>query len=250
MLGVEAQQVEILKTELTLEPIRADSVSFLRANNQILHLEFQTLTKSKPPIPFRMLDYSVRLKRQYNCPVTQIVIFLQETTDKIAFAEEYRDETTVHQYRAIQLWEQDSALFLENKALLPLAPLTCTDSPKTLLAQVGERVTRILDRDERQNIAACADILAGLRFEKDLIRQFLREDMMQDSVTYQDILSKGKQQEALSLITRQLNRRLGNIDDILVDRLRGFSVEELEALGEALLDFTSVADLTNWLSER
>jgi predicted transposase YdaD len=80
-----------------------------------------------------------------------------------------------------------------------------------LLAQVGERVARIQDRDERQNIASCADILAALRFEKDLIRQSLREDMMQESVTYQDILSKGKKQEALSLVTRQLNRRLGNV---------------------------------------
>jgi Domain of unknown function (DUF4351) len=43
---------------------------------------------------------------------------------------------------------------------------------------------------------------------------------------------------------------LGNIDDTLVHRLPGFSVEELEALGEALLDFTSIADLTNWLSGR
>jgi predicted transposase YdaD len=248
LLGVETRQIEILKTELTLEPIRADSVIFLRADNQILHIEFQTLAKSKPSIPFRALDYSVRLKRQYPYPVTQVVIFLQQTSDQIVFTEEYRDETTIHRYRAVRLWEQDSALFLKDKALLPLAPLTRTDSPRTLLAQVGERVARISDRDERQNIASCADILAGLRFEKDLIRQFLREDMMQESVTYQDILSKGKQQEALSMVTRLLNRRLGNIDDTLVDRLRGLSVEELETLGEALLDFTSVVDLTNWLA--
>jgi Domain of unknown function (DUF4351)/Putative transposase, YhgA-like len=58
----------------------------------------------------------------------------------------------------------------------------------------------------------------------------------------------GKQQEALSLVTRLLNRRFGNLDDALVVRLHGLSVEELETLGEALLDFTSVADLTNWLS--
>ncbi|WP_242055719.1 MULTISPECIES: DUF4351 domain-containing protein [Nostocales] len=74
--------------------------------------------------------------------------------------------------------------------------------------------------------------------------------MMQESVTYQDILSKGKQQEALSLITRLLNRRLGNVSDTEVERLRGLSIEELEALGEALLDFTSVADLTSWLTQQ
>jgi len=73
---------------------------------------------------------------------------------------------------------------------------------------------------------------------------------MQESVTYQDILSKGKQQEALLLVTRLLNRRLGNLSVTEVDRLHGLSIEELEALGEALLDFTSVADFTNWLSGR
>ncbi len=59
----------------------------------------------------------------------------------------------------------------------------------------------------------------------------------------------GKQQEALSMVTRQLNRRLGNLDDALLERVRSLSVEQLEALGEALLDFTSVADLTTWLMQ-
>jgi hypothetical protein len=58
----------------------------------------------------------------------------------------------------------------------------------------------------------------------------------------------GKQQEAVLLVTRQLNRRLGNIDDTLLERVRSLPVEKLEGLSEALLDFTSVTDLSNWLS--
>ena len=112
LLAKEPQQVEVLKTELTLEPIRADSVSFLQTDNQILHIEFQTLPKSKTPLDFRMLDYSVRLKRQYKCPVIQVLIFLQETDNEVVFTEEFRDETTRHRYRVIRMWEQDSQLFL------------------------------------------------------------------------------------------------------------------------------------------
>jgi len=96
----------------------------LQAANQILHIEFQTLAKSNPALNFRMLDYSVRLKRQYRCPVVQVLIFLQETTNEVAFTEEYRDNTTIHQYQVVRLWEQDSTLFLVNPALLPLASLT------------------------------------------------------------------------------------------------------------------------------
>jgi predicted transposase YdaD len=38
LLGVEVQQIEVLKTEVTLELIRADSVTFLQATKQILHI--------------------------------------------------------------------------------------------------------------------------------------------------------------------------------------------------------------------
>lgn len=246
LLGVEVQKIEVLKTELTLEPIRADSVTFLQAANQILHIEFQTLATSNPPLNFRMLDYSVRLKRQYRCPVTQVLIFLQETNNEVAFTEAYQDETTIHQYRVVRLWEQDSELFLTNSALLPLASLTRTNSPQSLLAQVAEQVAKISDREKRQNIVGCVEILAGLRFEKDLIRQLLREDIMRESVIYQDIVQK----EAFKLISRMLRRRFGDFDASLVEQVRNLSAEELENLGEALLDFSQVADLVAWLDQQ
>ncbi len=149
LLGLEPKKIKVLKTELSLEPIHADAVIFWLIGNQILHIEFQTLPQSSPSIPLRMLDYSVRLKRRYGRIVVQIVIFLQPTTNPVAFTEEYRDETTVHRYRVIRLWEQESAPFLANPALLPLAVLTKTDSPRTLLAQVAERVASIPNLEER-----------------------------------------------------------------------------------------------------
>jgi predicted transposase YdaD len=245
LLAVESQDIEVLKTELTLEPIRADAIAFLRTANQILHIEFQTLPYSEQPIPFRMLDYSVRLKRQYRCAVTQVAIFLQETTNEVAFTEEYRDDTTIHRYRVVRLWEQEPSPFLNTPALLPLATLARTDSPQGLLVQVAERVARISDREQRQNISGCTEILAGLRFEKDLIRRFLREDIMRGSVIYQDILQQG----AFRLIRRQLERRLGEVEPALLERIRDVPAERLEALGEALLDFSKVTDLVAWLEQ-
>jgi predicted transposase YdaD len=250
LLSVQSQDIQVLKTELTLEPIRADAVTFLQTSNQILHIEFQTLPTSNPSISFRMLDYSVRLKRQYRCDVEQVVIFLQATNDEIVFTEEYQDRTTSHRYRVVRLWEQAPAPFLANPGLLPLATLTQTDSPQGLLAQVAEQAATIPDRRQRQNIAGCAEILAGLRFEKDLIRQFFREDIMRESVIYQDILQQGRRQEALSLVIRQLNRRLGEVNPAAIERVRALSIEQLEELGVALLDFSSVADLMAWFDQQ
>jgi predicted transposase YdaD len=115
----EPRKIKVLKTELSIEPIRADSVTFLQTENRILHLEFQTTQKSETPIPLRMLDYFVRLVRKYDVPITQVVIFLQETSNEIAFTEAYVNEMTTHRYRVIRMWEQDSAIFLKNSALLP-----------------------------------------------------------------------------------------------------------------------------------
>ncbi len=204
-----------------------------------------------------MLDYYVRLKRLYKSPVTQIVVFLQETDNEIAFTQEYRDESTIHSYRAIRMWEQDSSLFLGNSALLPLAPLCRTDSPRDLLSQIAQEVARISDRETRLNTAAYTEILAGLRFEKGLIRQLLSEDIMQESVIYQDIFQKGEQQgeqqgkqkEAFRFLNRLFNRRFDEIDSSIIERMRVLSTEQLEVLGEEFLSFANVSDLVAWLEQ-
>ena len=200
-----------------------------------------------------MLDYFVRLVKQYNLPVTQVVIFLQETNNKIAFTEEYVNEMTTHRYRVIRMWEQDSTMFLNNPALLPLAPLTSTDSPEQLLSQVAQSVAKIPSRESRQEIAAYTEILAGLKFEKDLIRRFLSEDIMQESVIYQDIEQKGeekgKQKEALSFCMLLLNQRFGELESSIVERVNVLPVEKLEALGVALFNISEIDDLITWLEE-
>lgn len=65
LLGIEAKNIRLLNTELNVDPIYVDSLLLLRIGRQVLHLEFQTKPASKPPLPLRMLDYSVRLKRKY-----------------------------------------------------------------------------------------------------------------------------------------------------------------------------------------
>jgi predicted transposase YdaD len=147
------------------------------------------------------------------------------------------------------MWEQNPALFLNNPALLPLAPLARTDSPENLLSQIAENIAKIADREIQQDIAAYTEILAGLRFEKNLIYQWLKEEIMQESVIYQDIVQKSEQRGELRAIIRQLNRRFGEIDLLLVNRIKTLPIEKLDDLAEALLDFFQVADLVTWLNQ-
>jgi predicted transposase YdaD len=49
---------ELQPTELSVDPIRADSMILLTNEDLILHLEFQT--DADDEIPFRTIDYRVR----------------------------------------------------------------------------------------------------------------------------------------------------------------------------------------------
>lgn len=51
-----------------------------------------------------------------------------------------------------------------------------------------------------------------------------------------------------SLILRLLNRKVGSIDNRTLNRINALTIEQLESLGEALLDFGSIDDLDNWLT--
>jgi predicted transposase YdaD len=119
LLGIPQTNVEILKTELSIEPIRADSLTFLKTLSRILHIEFQTRWLSEPPINFRMLDYWVRLYRAYRLPITQVVILLLPPSADTEIETTFECEQTRHQFQVIKIWEQDLSLFLNDPALLP-----------------------------------------------------------------------------------------------------------------------------------
>ena len=74
-----------------------------------------------------------------------------------------------------------------------------------------------------------------------------RELIMRLAPLYQQDRELAKQEGEQRLIIRQLNRRIGEIESSLIQRVQALSIEQLEELGEALLDFTSIGDLENWL---
>ncbi|MBE9008342.1 DUF4351 domain-containing protein [Fortiea sp. LEGE XX443] len=77
-----------------------------------------------------------------------------------------------------------------------------------------------------------------------------RELIMRLEPLYQQDRERAKQEGQQDLILRQLNRRFGEIDAVLIKRIRGLSIEQLSLLAEALLDFSVVADLEAWLNQQ
>jgi Domain of unknown function (DUF4351) len=87
------------------------------------------------------------------------------------------------------------------------------------------------------------------------IRQSGDVAVLRESPWYQEIRQEGRQedeqrgrtQEAQSLILRLLSRRVGTLSPGVEAQVRALDLPRLEALGEALLDFTGMDDLVVWL---
>jgi predicted transposase/invertase (TIGR01784 family) len=250
LLGKPIRFTQLSPSELSLEPIRADALILLDSDDLILHLEFQT--QPIDTIPFRMLDYRVRgHRRSPHKEMRQIVIYLKPSTSALVYERTFNLSSTRHEFEVIRLWEQPTEVFLRSPGLLPFAVLSQNADKAAVLRTVSAQIDQIDALQVQKNVAASTAILAGLVLKQETIQQILRSEIMRESVIYQDILAEGRTEgrvaEGRALILRQLNRRVGPLPMDLQARLEGLSLEQLENLGEALLDFAALADLQQWL---
>jgi hypothetical protein len=89
--------------------------------------------------------------------------------------------------------------------------------------------------------------------EEDLMMQlsplFLEKLQAAEQQGKVDGRQEGKTEEGQALILRQLKRRVGNISVDIETQIKTLALAQLEELGEALLDFSSISDLESWFSQ-
>jgi hypothetical protein len=98
------------------------------------------------------------------------------------------------------------------------------------------------------------DLFLSLKLEleaKPSIEAEERELIMQLSPLLLEKIKVAKEEGEIigeaRMVVRLLNRRFGDVPTQLVDRIQQLTVEQLEELGEALLDFATIADLETWM---
>ena len=100
---------------------------------------------------------------------------------------------------------------------------------------------------------------ASFVMDTELVAQIVRWDMtvLRESPWYQEILQQGEQKGKAegrtegerSLVLRLLARRVGTLPASVAAQVQALELPQLEALGEALLDFAQLSDLTDWLND-
>ena len=234
ILGEAITLTKIEPSELSVEPIRADSVIFLESAELILHIEFQTDPNKN--IPFRMTDYRLRQYRKFpNKQVYQVVIYLTPSQSPLVHETTFNIGKLNHEFNVIRLWEQPTEIFRQYQGLLPFAALSQTNNPEETLRQVAKQIEQITDKQVQSNVAASTAIISGIALNQEIIQRLLRSDIMKESVIYQEILREGKAEGKAEGKTEErnqiaLNMLRSNVAEDLVAKFTGLTLKQVQKL--------------------
>ncbi|MBO3460778.1 Rpn family recombination-promoting nuclease/putative transposase [Aetokthonos hydrillicola Thurmond2011] len=103
---------------------------------------------------------------------------------------------------------------------------------------IMEMVTTIMVYKFEQLTRTEVEQMLGITLKETRVYREIKEEGLQE----------GEQRER-SLVVRQLTRRVGELPQDVRSRIETLSLEQLENLGEALLDFQAMADLDVWFSQ-
>jgi len=242
LLGKPIPLTKLEPSELSAEPIRADSVIFLESSEIILHLEFQT--KPDKTIAYRMANYWLRLYGKYpRKEIHQTVIYLTKTKSPLVYKTSFNSKQLNHEFNVVRLWEEPPETFQQHLGLLPLSVLGKTSDRSQTLQIVAKLIDDIEDEKVKSSITAATAIISGLALSKEVIQRLLRSEIMKESVIYQEILMQGEARgeargEAKGLVKGEaraanqitLNMLRSNLDLDLIAQLTGLTLEQVQKL--------------------
>lgn len=198
----------------------------------MIHAEFQTDPDAQ--IGFRMADYCLRIYRKFpDRQLAQVVVYLRETNSELVHETTFRANRLTNEFDVIRLWEQPTEPFLQRPGLLPYAALTKTNDRAAVLREVAQRIEALDDPQEQSNLTAASGVLAALSLEKELIKQILRRDLMQQSPLYQEWQKeaelRGEIRERLAIATNLLQAGIPLETIAQATKLSIAQLEELQA---------------------
>jgi predicted transposase YdaD len=84
-------------------------------------------------------------------------------------------------------------------------------------------------------------------FSREAIKAMFSVSELKQTRVYQEALQEGEQAGESRLVLRLLCRRIGEMSPEIRSHIQSLSLQQIEALGEALLDFSKPSDLQDWL---
>lgn len=238
----------------------------------LIHVENQSTAQAD--FPKRMFRYFARLTEKHNLPVFPVVIFSYDAPrqpEPNRYTVAFPSGTVLDfHYKVIQLNRLPWRKFVQQPnpvatALMAKMRMSVRDRPRvkleclrllaslkldparaTLIGVFIESYLRLSAQEMKQYERAFSALLPEERKETmELMTSWERQGRLEGRT---EGISQGISQGKETLLIRLLQRRLGAVPAEATQRLNQLSPEQLDDLGEALLDFSTMADLEQWFA--
>ena len=245
----------------------------------LIHLEAQSSSQSD--LARRMFFYFARLHQKYLQRIYPIVLFSFDEPyreEPNRYSVEFEDLKVMEfNFFPIQLNRLNWRDFLNQRnpvaaALMAKMKIDSADRPRVKVECLRLLATLRLDPARSQLISGFVDTYLRLNLQEEQVFQVEvgtleeteREEIMQIVTSWMEQgiaegraegrtegrtegIAEGRTEEGRSLVLRQLARRVGTPPTSVAAQVQALELQQLEALGEALLDFAQLSDLTDWL---
>jgi predicted transposase YdaD len=243
-LNVELPEVQQTRVDLlfeTLDPFR-----------RLINLELQSA--NDPWLALRMAEYALRVYRIYQQFPEQHVLYVGNA--EMNMPAELRGPNHLCRYQIIdiRLIEEETLLDSPFPADNIMAILARHRDGRETIRRILARIAK-LESGARDAAFSKLMILAGLRKLGDTIRTEVKNMPILDDIMDHDVIGpairqgmeqgrkEGRQEEGLTILRRQINKRFGPLPASAEERLIKLSVGEIEDLSLRLLDARSVDEL-------
>jgi hypothetical protein len=237
----------------------------------LIHVEAQE--SSRKWFNRRMFTYFARFHEKFVLPIYPIVIFSYSKPKREAISQYVVDfpdfKVLEFNYRVVQLNRLNWRDFLNQpnpvaSALMAKMNIAEKERAKVKAECLRLLITLRLDAARMQLISGFIDTYLNLnpveeiQFQEEIstFSQPVQEGVMQITTSWmrqgiergiEQGIEQGIEREK-TLILRLLKRKLGEINPSLETKIMELSIDDVEVLGEALFDFSTVEDLINWLN--
>ncbi len=232
--GTPEQPVVLLEVQMHSKPgfkhrLFAQTARFLQLHPQVLHLAVVVV------VPHRRLSLGpAQLPQQLQAFLDGVIWLSLEALGQ------QPDLDPLLALLALPV-RSDAVLVVSSQQILVSRP-DLFPAVQTILL---ERLP-LLTREDLMEIATIpAKDLRHTRVAQEWIEEGRQEGRQEGEAQGE---ARGRAAEAAAVTLRQLNRRCSPLSEQTTARIQALPLEQLEALAEALLDFTGPADLAAWLA--
>jgi hypothetical protein len=227
----------------------------------LVHVENQADANAIGEFPRRMFRYFAGLEARHSVPIYPVAV-LSYRRPRRRCSNRYEMvlpglRVLRFQFRQVQLNRLRWRDYVRRPnpvaaALMSRMRIGHAERPRVKLECLRLLTTLRLDPAKARLIASFIDTYLNLQGkERRLFARELqampageKEDVMELTTSWKE---EGRHQEALQIVLRQLQRRVGEVPTPIGKRVGILPTRTLESLAEDLLDFTSPADLEHWL---